>query len=187
MSRSDAQRLRTTLVVREAALGDAGSIAHVHRESWRTTYAGILPLAVLAGEAGRKTEAAWRRRLGPVRATGAATFIAERDGRVVGFVSCGEARSGVARLDAEIYALYVLQSHQQRGVGRALVRACARHFVRNGLFGFYLWVLKANRARLFYEALGGEVVGERTEKLGRHDFAEIAYGWRDLTDLVVDE
>src|SRR5207253_1919679 len=80
--------------------------------------------------------------------------------------------------DAEIYALYVLQSHQQRGVGRALVRACARHFVRNGLFGFYLWVLKANRARLFYEALGGEVVGERTEKLGRHDFAEIAYGWR---------
>ena len=180
-------RIRTTLVVREAAPRDAASIAHVHRESWRTTYAGILPLAVLADEAGRKTEAAWRRRLGPVRATGAATFIAERDGSVVGFASCGEARESVGRIDAEIYALYVLQSHQQRGVGRALVRACARHFVRNGLFGFYLWVLKANRARMFYEALGGEVIGERTEKLGRHDFAEVAYGWRDLTDLVSDE
>ena len=187
MSRNDASRIGTTLVVREAALRDAASIAHVHRESWRTTYAGILPLSVLAAEAGRKSESAWRRRLGPVRATGAATFIAERDGRVVGFASCGEARSSVARLDAEIYALYVLQSHQQCGVGRALVRACARHFVRNGLFGFYLWVLRANRARMFYEALGGEVVGERTEKLGLHDFGEIAYGWRDLTDLVVDE
>ena len=174
------------LIVREAALGDATAIAHVHRESWRTTYAGILPLAVLAQQAGRKTEAAWRRRLGPVRATGAATFIAERDGLVVGFASCGEARASVGRLDAEIYALYVLQSQQQRGVGRTLVRSCARHFVRNGLFGFYLWVLKANRARMFYEALGGEVIAERTERLGRHDFAEVAYGWRDLTELVTD-
>ena len=174
------------LIVREAALGDATAIAHVHRESWRTTYAGILPLAVLAEQAGRKTEAAWRRRLGPVRATGAATFIAERDGLVVGFASCGEARASVGRLDAEIYALYVLQSQQSRGVGRALVRSCARHFVRNGLFGFYLWVLKANRARMFYEALGGEVIAERTERLGRHDFAEVAYGWRDLTELVTD-
>ena len=174
-------------MVREAAPRDAASIAHVHRESWRTTYGGILPLSVLAQEAGRKTEAAWRRRLGPVRATGAATFIAERDGSLVGFASCGEARASVGRLDAEIYALYVLQSHQHRGVGRALVRACARHFVRNGLFGFYLWVLKANRARMFYEVLGGEVIAERTEKLGRHDFAEVAYGWHDLTELVTDE
>jgi hypothetical protein len=64
------------------------------------------------------------------------------------------------------------------------VRACARHFVRQGLFGFYLWVLKANRARLFYEALGGAESGEKVERLGRHEFAEIAYGWHDLTALV---
>jgi ribosomal protein S18 acetylase RimI-like enzyme len=187
LSSGDRARVRTTLIVREAALRDAASIAHVQRESWRTTYAGILPPAVLTQHAGRKTEAVWRRRLGPVRTAGAATFIAERDGSVVGFASCGEARQGVARLDAEIYALYVLQSQQQRGAGRALVRACARHFVRNGLFGFYLWVLKANRARMFYEAIGGEVVGERTEQLGRHDFAEVAYGWHDLTELVGGE
>ena len=53
-----------------------------------------------------------------------------------------------------------------------------------GLFGFYLWVLKANRARLFYEALGGEVVAEKTERLGGHPFGEIAYAWHDLTALV---
>ncbi len=51
---------------------------------------------------------------------------------------------------------------------------------------FYLWVLKANRARLFYEALGGEEIGEKTEQLGKHPFAEVAYGWRDLTLLVID-
>jgi ribosomal protein S18 acetylase RimI-like enzyme len=173
--------------VRAARPADAGPIAHVHRDSWRTTYAGILPISVIAREAGRRSEAMWRRRLA-LQPAGAATFIAERrnDG-IVGFVSCGDARAPIEGLDAEIYALYVLQAHQQRGVGRELVRACARHFVRQGLFGFYLWVLKANRARLFYEVLGGEVIGERTERLGKHDFAEVAYGWHDLTTLVTDE
>ena len=105
----------------------------------------------------------------------------------MGFASCGEARAPIEGLDAEIYALYVLQAQQQRGVGRELVRACARHFVSQGLFGFYLWVLKANRARLFYEAIGGEIVSERTERLGRHQFAQVAYAWHDLTTLVVPE
>ncbi|MBC8022464.1 MAG: GNAT family N-acetyltransferase, partial [Burkholderiales bacterium] len=115
-------------------------------------------------------------------------WIAERPGQgVVGFASCGDARVPIEGLDAEIYALYVLQAHQQRGIGRSLVRACARHFVRHALFGFHLWVLKANRARLFYEALGGEVIGERSERLGRHEFAEICYGWHDLTNLVCDD
>jgi hypothetical protein len=45
-------------------------------------------------------------------------------------------------------------------------------------------VLKANRARLFYEALGGAEIGEKTERLGLHSFVQVAYGWHDLTALV---
>jgi len=172
------------LLVRPAAGDDAAAIARVHRESWRTTYAGILPLDVIARHAGRKTEASWRQRLVASRGI-YATWIAERPGEgIVGFAMCGPAREPIEGLEAEIHALYVLQSHQRRGVGRALVRASARHFVRNGYFGFYLWVLKANRARLFYEALGGEEIAERTERLGKHPYAEIAYGWHDLAALV---
>jgi ribosomal protein S18 acetylase RimI-like enzyme len=171
-------------LVRVASPLDAGALARVHRESWRTTYAGILPLDVIARHAGRKNEAAWRQRLVASRGI-YATWIAERPGEgIVGLAVCGPAREPIEGLEAEIHALYVLQSHQRRGVGRALVRASARHFVRNGYFGFYLWVLKANRARLFYEALGGEEIAERTERLGRHPFAEIAYGWHDLSALV---
>jgi ribosomal protein S18 acetylase RimI-like enzyme len=179
-------RVAASLVVRAATLADAGSIAHVHRDSWQTTYAGILPLAVITRESGRKSESMWRRRLA-VKRPGAATWVAERRGHgIVGFASCGEAREPLEGIEAEIYALYVLQQHQRRGVGRELVRNCARHFVRQGLFGFYLWVLRANRARLFYETLGGQEIAEKTERLGRHDFAEIAYGWHDLTGLVVE-
>jgi ribosomal protein S18 acetylase RimI-like enzyme len=170
--------------IRVAAPADAGRIAQIHRDSWQTTYAGILPLAVIASQAGRKSEAGWRRRLTHA-APGEATWIAHRGGELVGFASCGDARHRLEGLEAEIYALYVLQAHQRRGVGRSLVRECARHFVRHGHFGFYLWVLKANRARLFYETLGGEEIGEKSERLGLHSFAQIAYGWHDLTPLVV--
>jgi ribosomal protein S18 acetylase RimI-like enzyme len=172
------------LAVRAAALADAAAIASVHRESWRTTYAGILPEDFIAANAGGKSEAAWHGRLaraGP----GESTWIVERDGEIVGFASCGDARHRLEGLQAEIYALYVVQAHQRRGAGRELVRACASHFVRQGQFGFYLWVLKANRARMFYEAMGGAEIGEKNERLGGlHSFAQVAYGWHDLTALV---
>ena len=175
------------VLVRAASPRDAASLAQVHRESWRTTYAGILPLEVIARHAGTKNEATWRSRIAASRGLNA-TWLAERPGEgLLGFASCGPARGPVDGLEAEIYALYVLQSAQRRGVGRALVRAAARHFVRNGYFGFYLWVLKANRARMFYEALGGQEVAERTERLGGHPFAEIAFGWHDLGALVGEE
>ena len=172
--------------MRPASPADAEAIARVQRDSWRTTYAGILPLDVIASHAGTSGAVSWRRRLehpGP----DSATWVAERSRVVVGFAACGRAREALQGLDAEIYALYVLQEHQRRGVGRELVRACARHFARRGLFGFHLWVLKANRARMFYGSLGGEEVGEKVERLGRHDFAEIAYGWSDLTGLIAVE
>ena len=174
------------LVVRAASPLDAAPLARVHRDSWRTTYAGILPLEVIARHAGTKSEGAWRGRLAASRGLNT-TWLAERPGEgLLGFASCGPARDPIEGLEAEIYALYVLQSAQRRGVGRALVRAAARHFVRNGYFGFYLWVLKANRARMFYEALGGQEIAERTERLGGHPFGEIAYGWHDLGALVTN-
>lgn len=172
-------------MVRAASPQDAEAVAHVHQESWRTTYSGILPLAVIAEQAGRKSADVWRNRLA-LAAPESATWVAGRAGALVGFASCGPARHRLEGLEAEIYALYVLRAEQRRGVGRALVRACARHFVRHGRFGFYLWVLKANRARLFYESLGGREIGAKTERLGLHSFAEVAYGWHDVTALVCD-
>jgi ribosomal protein S18 acetylase RimI-like enzyme len=173
------------LVVRAAGPADAPSIARVQHETWRTAYAGILPLDVITSHTDGRDATAWQRRIAR-QSSESLTWIAERAGRAVGFASCGPARDDVEGLDGEIYALYVLQSQQRRGVGRELVRHCARHFVRRGIFGFYLWVLKANRARLFYETLGGEALREKMERLGSHDFAEIAYGWHDLSALVLD-
>ncbi len=173
--------------LRAAGPADAAVVAHVHQESWRTTYTGILPRDVIEQLAGRRSEATWRERLGGRRPRETVWLAQQDDGRVVGFANAGPARHRLEGLEAEIYALYVLQDAQRQGVGRALVGECARGFVREGQFGFYLWVLKANRARMFYEALGGAEIAEKSERLGLHSFAEIAYAWHDLAALVSAE
>ena len=175
------------LRLRAATAADAAAVARVHQESWRTTYSGILPRDVIEHLAGRRSESTWRERLAPRRPGEVVWLAQDPDGRLLGFANAGPARHRLEGLEAEIYALYVLQDAQRRGVGRALVRECARHFVRGGHFGFYLWVLKANRARFFYEALGGTEIGEKSERLGLHSFAEIAYAWHDVAALVAAE
>ena len=40
---------------------------------------------------------------------------------------------------------------------------------------------------MFYEALGGQEIAEKNERLGLHSFAEVAYAWHDLTALVAEE
>src|SRR6266581_3903046 len=105
------------LVVRAAGAADAEAIARVQRETWRTAYAGILPLDVIASVTGQRDAIEWERRIS--RGTSESrTWIAERAGGIIGFASCGPTRSPVEGLDGEIYALYVMQASQRRGVGR---------------------------------------------------------------------
>ena len=45
-----------------------------------------------------------------------------------------------------------------------------------------LWVLKDNlKARAFYEAMGGVLIGEKMITIGGAELLEVAYGWPDLT------
>lgn len=86
--------------------------------------------------------------------------------------------------EAEIYALYILEAHQRRGIGRRLVQAAAREFGRRGLGSMVVWVLAANPARRFYEALGGRLAGSQPIVIGGATLEEVAYGWADVGTLL---
>jgi L-amino acid N-acyltransferase YncA len=168
-----------TITLREAFVSDAEGVARVHRETWRTTYQGILPAAAIESDRRRNYEALWadvivRRK---TRVLVAETETAD----IVGFVSFGAPREKGVTYDIEVYQLYVLQMLQKRGIGRALLGEVARRMLRDGMFSFYLWALKANPSRLFYEAMGAEVITERTLEIGGQSAVEVAYGWSDLT------
>ncbi|MFT4134741.1 GNAT family N-acetyltransferase [Labrys sp. (in: a-proteobacteria)] len=176
----------TTL--RRANPQDAAKLGALHVASWRETYAGLMPDAMLAKLSVRARSAMWTRILADPPAVGnVAVYVAEDGGDIVGLGSCGWQRDqdlGDRGFDAEIGAIYILRSHQRGGIGRALMREMARALHAYGLRAVSLWVLRGNiTARSFYERQGDEWVAEKEDRRGRFVLVEDAYGWRDLAHL----
>jgi ribosomal protein S18 acetylase RimI-like enzyme len=176
--------------IRVAGVADAAAIAAVHVEAWRETYVSIVPVQVLAGLSVDRRMEIWRRILtNPTAFSSSAVFVAEREGTVVGFGCCGMQRDESLNsqgYDGEISSIYVLRAFQRCGLGVAPMSATGGELQRRRLQAASLWVLQQNEsARRFYEKLGGDIVGDKTDI--REDgvvFVEVAYGWRDLGALV---
>jgi hypothetical protein len=100
------------ITVRLARIEDADRIAYVQVESWKTTYAGIVPEAYLASLTPKARIDSWKKQF-----DGGATliFVAEDEAGVFGFVSGGALRDTIPGYDAELYAIYLLQQKLKRG------------------------------------------------------------------------
>lgn len=175
---------RDSARIREAAAGDAAAIARVHVDSWRTTYRGVFPEEVLARLTYEARAESWRKIL-VERARGEPIYVAaEADGTILGFASGGPERSGSETHRGEIYAIYLVESAQRRGLGRRLVAAVAERLNDAGCDSLLIWVLANNPCRGFYAALGGEIVAEKPLSIGKAEHIEVAYGWRDINLLL---
>ncbi len=169
---------------RDAESDDAAGIANVHVETWRSTYAGVLPDDYLVGLSVPRHAALWSHWLNDTAADHRLYVAAAPAGDIVGFASCGRLRErkqfhGKGRI-GEIYALYVLPDFQGRGLGRALLMQSFAGLSESAHDSAILWVLAANPSRFFYEAMGGRQVGGRKEKFAGTKVAELAYGWDSL-------
>lgn len=175
--------------IRRASAADAPNLAHMHVESWRETYPGLLPPAMLSSLSVDSRTAAWSRALSePSQPT--VVFVAELGGRIVGFGSCGPQRSEALQArgyDGEIEAVYVLQAFQQHGLGTRLFTAMACSMQARGLKGMSLWVLRDNMpAQAFYARLGGQVIAQREDARQHGVLFEVAYGWPDLAAAILN-
>jgi ribosomal protein S18 acetylase RimI-like enzyme len=174
-----------TMVIRRARPEDAAAIARVHVESWRSTYAGLLPERLLLKLSSARHEARWWRHvLGRFRRSHF-VYVAEdpREG-VVGFVSGGAARDRELEYDGEVYALYVLDEFHESGIGSALFQRLSERLLRECGPSMVVWVLSSNPSRFFYERLGGKRIATRRDRMGGAEVEETAYGWVDIAQLV---
>ena len=99
---------------------------------------------------------------------------------MVGFGSCGPSRPYGLSYRGEVFTLYVAEDWQGRGIGRALIRALFADLVARDKRDAVIWVLSANPARFFYEAVGGSAVAERKETFAGTLLDETGYAWPDL-------
>ncbi len=169
--------------IREATLNDAAAIARVHIDSSRATYRGLLPDELVNEMTYERRLANWSQTIGEEDGAEFVYVATDDAGRVFGFASGGPEREGDAEYDGELYAIYLLDTHQRKGAGRRLVSAVAERLARKGFRSMLVWVLAENPARGFYEALGGARVREKTIERGGLTLAEIAYRWNDVKSV----
>ena len=144
--------------VRPATDADAEAIERIRIRGWQIAYRHVFradELDRLPIDASR-----WRHNLvEPPR--GNAAFVAEQDGRVLGWALVGPSRD--VQGAGELYGLYVDPDMWSRGVGRALIRTAEERLAEE-YDEAMLWVLDDNpRARRFYELAGWADDGGRSQ------------------------
>ena len=175
----------SAITIREAVYGDIPAISRVHVDTWRSTYAGIVPDEVLARLSYEKRQIAWQQVFENASKVEGFTYVAEDAlGQVVGFSDGGKERTQNLNYQGELNALYILESYQRHGFGRDLVAVAAQRLESVGIDSMLVWVLEMNPACAFYAALGGQVVQEKEIEIGGEELTEIAYGWRELSTLL---
>jgi GNAT superfamily N-acetyltransferase len=174
------------LIIRPAEPVDVEAIARVHVDTWRTTYKGVIPDSVLDALSYEKQTQMWREIVSGGFSKKFVYVAAEEKGQVIGFALGGPERSSDDIYTGELYAIYILEAYQRRGLGRQMLVSLVKDLVDIGLLSLLVWVLKANPSRRFYEALGGQYLGEKQLSLGGVQLVEIAYGWRDARHLALD-
>ena len=107
--------------------------------------------------------------------------------RIVGFATAGRARGGeFIRLlaEGEVETLYVLDDWQDRGVGRKLMRAAAGYLAEIGCKSCFLWVLRENPSRWFYQRLGGKPSAEAVIQFAGQKVPQTAFVWDPIERLL---
>jgi GNAT superfamily N-acetyltransferase len=170
--------------IREAFPSDSAGLARVRVDSWRTTYAHIVPDEHLAAMSYETQTQRWLERLTTL-ADKTFVYVAETASQeIVGYAFGGPERENDPVYHGELYALYLLQTYQRRGIGKDLVVTTARRLMEEGFANMLIWVLAENPSRAFYAALGGKHAGEKMVVIGGRELREIGYGWEDLSPVI---
>lgn len=166
--------------IRTARTGDAPGIAHVHTQSWRETYRGLMPGDFLermtSSAAQERRETSWGQTIEISRER---VYVADLNGEIVAFASVGPARDHPG-YDDELMTLYSLQTVQGHGIGRQLLHHAMQDSRTGGAKNMALWVLDRNPTRQWYARQGATEAGEKQEG----ELREIRMVWDDLTRLL---
>jgi len=169
-------------VIRSAQLEDCPNIARVRIDTWRSAYQGIVPqkhldelsLPVITGQFQdifqQENPCLW---------------AAEQRGEIIGFAYAGEYR-GDDPAAGEVYAIYILDRCQGKGIGSQLMVAVCKQLRQTGKTSLYVDVLEANPCRAFYERLGGQISRRETFVIEDKSLPLIYYWWQDINQLCQD-
>jgi len=169
------------LRIRVGTIADIEAVSRAYAQSWKTTYAGLVPEPFLKG---MTPEAAAQIFADSLKPNSYSYFfhVAETPGgRIVGFADGGKERSRPESGIGELYAIYLLKEFQGQGIGEKLFQAATQSLMNSGMNTMIVWVLEQSPYRKFYESMGGKLEpGIKRLDVVNEQIRLVPYRWGDL-------
>ncbi len=167
-----------SITFRQSNISDANGIARVHVDTWRTTYAGIVPEDFLRNLSYERRERQWQNFHTNPEPRSHLWVALDRD-EIVGFSSGGRER-GAGEPDGEVYAIYLLSKYHGQGIGRELFQRSFVTMRDEGFTSITVWALADNPTCNFYRKMGGREFSEKNEEIGGVSLKELSFRWSKL-------
>ncbi|HCA5284255.1 GNAT family N-acetyltransferase [Acinetobacter nosocomialis] len=158
--------------IRIASFNDALSIAEVHVQAWKETYAGMVKQEILDELNVLDKEQLWKE---ISRSPDHKLFIYTENGVVKGFL---DGYLSPESNIAEILAFYLLKEVQKQGLGRELFQKFYQCALNQGYAFIRLEVFNKNPSRFFYEKMGAQLINEAELPEFGLGITELLYQWK---------
>ena len=158
--------------IRHATQLDSQAIAAIHIESWKDTYADVLPAEFLDW----KINSVFLKHWNEAEIQNEDIILVAEENLLIGFIAVW------CRPIPFIDNLHVKPSNRSKKVGSALMRAAAKELINHGHKRAYLWVFESNeKAIRFYERLGGIQKEKSIKTVFGYDVLTRKIEWDDLS------
>ena len=146
------------IIYRKATIEDCRELSILKREVWNSTYQGIYPREKLEGYDIDKNEQIFK---SIVENPEIELYVAQADGQLIGFMTCGKPYKLYDEFNQEVALLYIKKAFQRKGIGRHFIEIAKDETRKKGFDDFILAVNSKNEnAIAFYLAMGGKVIRE---------------------------
>lgn len=174
------------MLIRPHRREDADRIAEIIADGWKQSYSHFMPAAFLAPRIDpdwRRTEiAGWLDEdFDPAQE---AIFVAEDDGRAIGFIHMEFGDKGDLGATGIVNLLYVDEASQKRGAGRMLMAEGARWLLGSKPGPMVLSAFDGNPSRFAYDAMGGVAAKRVTSDVYGEAIGSVLYLWPDPKVLI---
>ena len=147
-------------IIREMVEEDIKQVQDVAKESWNSTYEGIISREIQENF----LSLAYNNGMLEKRLETTLFFVAELENDIVGFANFSPiVREG----EVELSAIYIYPDQQGKGIGTALLQECIKNL--ENIKEIYVDVEKENEVgKTFYEAKGLKIVEEFDDNFDGH-------------------
>lgn len=143
-------------------------MAYVHATSWQETYVDVLEDHIIRKFDFENRKKMWSEFFEKDTPLQGAYIVSDGD-KLITIASWREIFNRI-----ELLTLYVLKDFQRQSIGKALFKQVEKQAFEKDK-PLITWVIKGNKARIFYEKMGMKFIKEEKKKLGELSICELMF------------